>query len=174
MNVIQIILENLAELLPWVVILTFEGGVRWTLGKNPVALGPGFHWRILGIHRVEVIDVVDQFFETPIQSVITQDGTLVCFSVNVGYRITDTVKHFCEVSDFQEAIQALAESHLAARVREQSYDDVVSDLKKLETSCRGTLTTRVQTWGTEIFLVGFTNFAKVPNQFRIFGGLAPD
>jgi len=166
----QVILENLMTLLPFVVIYSFEGGVKWTLGKKPRALGPGFHWKIWFVHEIEVISVVDEYMDLPIQSVITKDGQLVCFSVIIGYKITDPVKHFCEVSDFKEATEGVAMQHLALRVREQNYEELTNDLKALETSLRGTLTTRVRAWGTEIFSVGFTNFAKVPLQFRMFGG----
>lgn len=170
-TIAEMILQNLMALLPFVVIFSFEGGVRWTLGRNPIALGPGFHWKIWFVHEIEVIQIVDDFVELPIQSVITKDGELVCFSVNIGYRIGDTVKHFCEVTDFKEALEGIAMQHLAQRVREQKYDELTDDLKTLETSLKGTLTTRVRPWGTEIFSVGFTNFAKVPYQFRLFGGL---
>lgn len=166
---VEIILHNLMSLLPFVIIYSYEGGVRWTFGRNPVCLKPGFHWKIWFVHSIETITVVDDFIELPIQSIITKDEKLVCFSVNIGYRINDVVRHFCEVDDFQRATVGISMTHLAQRVREQSLTELVQDLKKLENSLQGTLTTRMKNWGTEIFSVGFTNFAQVPTQFRVFG-----
>jgi regulator of protease activity HflC (stomatin/prohibitin superfamily) len=166
---IEVVLHNLLALLPFVVIYSYQGGVRWTLGKNPVNLSPGFHWKIWFIQRIEIISVVDDFMELPIQSIITKDAKLVCFSVNIGYRITDVVRHFCEVDDFHSATVGISMTHLAQRVRELTLDELIGDLRKLETSLNGTLTTRMKNWGTEIFSVGFTNFAEVPSQFRVFG-----
>ncbi|HVM73413.1 MAG TPA: SPFH domain-containing protein [Candidatus Paceibacterota bacterium] len=166
---VEMLLNNMMTLLPFVIIMSYEGGVRWTLGRNPRELKPGFHWKWWFFHQIERMSVVDQVIELQIQSVITQDGELVCFSVNIGFHIVDVVAHFCGVQDFIESTRALAMTHLAKEVRKKPYQDLVTDLSKLERSLQGTLTTRLKDWGTEIFSVGFTNFAKVPLQVRIFG-----
>jgi len=130
---------------------------------------PGFWCKIWIVHSVEVIPVVDDVIELPTQSVITKDEKLVCFSANIGYRITNVVNHFCGVTDFTTATVGIAMTHLAQRVREKTLAELTIDLKKLEGSLENTLTTRVKDWGTEIWSVGFTNFAEVPSQLRIFG-----
>jgi regulator of protease activity HflC (stomatin/prohibitin superfamily) len=71
------------------IVLSYQKGVRWTFGIDPVALEPGFHWKLWLMHRVEVINVVDEVIELPVQSVITADEKLVCFSVNIGFRFSD-------------------------------------------------------------------------------------
>lgn len=167
------IINNLMALAPFVVVLSYQRGVKWTVGRNPTELLPGFHLKIWFIHKVEVSDITDCAVELPIQSVITADEKLVCFSVNIGYRVTDVVKHWATVHDFDSSTAALAMTHLAERVREECLADLVRDLKKLERSLRGTLTTRFKEYGTEVFSVGFTNFAEVPRQIRLFtdGGI---
>ena len=162
------VLQNLLVLMPFTIIRTYQMGVRWSLGKNPKPLGAGWHWKVWLYHGIEISDVVDEVIELPIQSVITKDEKLVCFNANIGYRITDIVKHWHSVQDFHESTRALAMSHLAEKVREKNLTDLVGDIKKLETSLRGTLTTRFKDWGTEVFHVGFPNFAEVPNQVRLF------
>lgn len=170
MGFLDKLLQMLLDLRPYRVVFSYEQGVRWTFGRNPSALSPGIHICLPFIHDVQVISVVDEFFELPVQSVITKDGELVCFSVVIGYRVVDPVKHYCEVTDFQAASEGIASAHLAQRVREQSYQEVTQDLKTLETSLKTTLTTRVKGWGTEVFSVGFNNFSHVPYQVRLFGG----
>lgn len=169
---IEMLLENLAELLPFVVIYSYEGGVRWTWGRNPHEVKPGWRRRIWGMDRIETIEVVDQYLEIPVQSVMTQDDKPVSFAVVIGFRVKDPVKHYCEVVDFTDAIIALASGHLAKRVREQSYETLRTNLEALERSLSGTLETRVKAWGTEILSVGFKDFALVKHQWRIWG-LAP-
>lgn len=168
-NIVELILQNLAELLPFQVIYSYERGVRWTLGRNPIELTPGFHWRIWGIHRIETVEAVDQYLEIPVQSVMTQDDKPVSFAVVIGFRVKDPVKHYCEVVDFHEATIALASGHLAKRVREQSYEELRASLDQLEKSLTGTLETRVSKWGTDIISVGFKDFALVKHQWRIWG-----
>jgi regulator of protease activity HflC (stomatin/prohibitin superfamily) len=169
-TLMETILQNLMALLPFVIVRTYERGVRWTFGCNPTELMPGFHWKIWLLHQVETMPIVDEAIELPIQSVITADEKLVCFSVNIGYRVCDVVKHWNGVQDFHESTKALAMTHLAQRVRASKLADLVAEggLKKLEGSAEGTLTTKFNKWGTEVFFVGFVNFAEVPRQMRIF------
>lgn len=167
-TLVGIILNNLLVLFPFVVIKTYQRGVRWTLGKNPIELLPGIRLKLWLYHEVLVFDIADEVLELPVQSVITKDEKLVCFSVNIGFRVVDVVSHANSVQDFFESTAGLAMTHLAKRVREKSLSELVTDLRDLEKSLEGTLTTRMKQWGTEVFSVGFTNFAEVPQQMRVF------
>lgn len=168
---ISIVFNNLMALMPFVIVRSYQAGVRWHFGKNPMALAPGIHFKIWVYHQVEISDVTDEFIELPIQSVITKDNKLVCFSANVGYRIADVVKHWQNVQDFVASTHGAAMTHLAKRVRESTLAELESGegLKKLEDSLKGTLTTKFKDWGTDVFAVGFTNFAEVSRQYRFFG-----
>lgn len=172
---VELIFQNLMALFPFVIVLSYQRGVRWTLGREPVELEPGPHWKIWFYHKAEISDVTDEFIELPIQSVITKDKKLVCFSANIGYHIVDIVKHWQNVQDFVASTEGSAMTHLAKRVRESTLEELEADggLKKLEDSLQGTLTTRFKHWGTEVFSVGFTNFAEVPRQYRFFGDMKP-
>lgn len=165
---VELIFQNLMALLPFTIVRSYQRGVRWQFGRNPIALEPGPHWKIWFYHQIEISDVTDEFIELPIQSVVTKDEKLVCFSANVGYRIADIVKHWENVQDFVETTHAAAMTHLAQRVRELTLAELVGDLRKLEKSLEGTLETKFKSWGTEVFAVGFTNFAEVPRQMRLF------
>jgi regulator of protease activity HflC (stomatin/prohibitin superfamily) len=168
---IAALLNNLMVLMPFIIVRSYEMGVRWTLGRDPQACKPGFHWKMWLYHQAEISEVQDEFIELPIQSVITQDKKLVCFSVNVGYRICDIVLHWDNVQDFTASIHGAAMTHLAERVRKSTLEELESDegLGKLENSLKGTLTTRFKRWGAEVYSVGFTNFAEVSRQYRFFG-----
>lgn len=168
-SLVESILNNIARLMPFVIVHSYERGVRWTLGRNPVELQPGFRMRAWLVHSVESIVVVDDVITTPIQSVITKDEKLVCFRASIGYRIVDVVRHATEVTDFETSTIATAQRHLAKRVRDITLADLTTDLKKLEDSLRGTLTTKFKDWGTEVFDIGFVDFAEVPTQVRLFG-----
>jgi regulator of protease activity HflC (stomatin/prohibitin superfamily) len=165
---VGIIFQNLLALFPFVIIRSYQRGVRWQFGKNPIELKPGFHLKLWLYHQIEITNVVDEVVELPVQSVITADEKLVCFSVNIGFRIVDVVSHWGSVQDFHESTAGLAMTHLAEKVRAQKLSDLVADLKSVERSLKGTLTTKFRDWGTEVFSVGFTNFAEVPQQIRLF------
>lgn len=166
-SIVEIILQNLMELMPFRIIMSYQKGVRWTMGQNPKELAPGFHWCLPLRHSVEIVSCAEEFQNLPTQSVTTQDGKQICFSANIGYRITDAVAYFCEVQDFDKAVSALAMTHLAERVREKDYAWLVANQRDLERSLRGTLETRLKVWGAEVTKVGFTDYVQA-RQFRLF------
>ncbi len=170
MDFVQIILNNLMSILPFQILKTYQRGVRWKFGRNPVELMPGFRLRVPFVHQVEVFDIADEVMDCPIQSVITKDEKLVCFSVNIAFRVVDVVKHATAVQDFIGSTQGIVMLHLAKRVRERTMKELIEDLGKLEKSLEGRLTTIMKDWGTEVFDVGFADFAEVPQQIRVFGG----
>lgn len=169
-NIIPALAENFVSMMPFRVIHEpYEMGVRWTMGRNPKAVGPGVALKIWGIHELDVSIVVDDVIELPFQSVITKDEKAVCFKVTIGYRIVDIVKHHCNVTDFVDSTKCIAMQHLAKKVREKTLEEVVEDLTKLERSLEGTLTTKFKDWGTEVFSVGFVDFLEAPTQLRLLG-----
>lgn len=167
-NFVDAILSNLLDLMPFVIVKSYEEGVRWTWGKDPERLLPGPHLRMWLIHSTEVVPVIDDVLSLPTQSVITKDEKLVCFKAAIAYRIKDVVKHCCNVTDFTDSTRVLSMQHLAKRVREKTLLELNSDISKLEKSLETTLETKFKDWGTEVFSVGFTDFAEVPTQIRLF------
>jgi regulator of protease activity HflC (stomatin/prohibitin superfamily) len=172
-GLVQGLFENLAELLPVKVVRSYERGVKWTLGRNPTQLDPGPHLRVWFYHSIETAIVADDTIELPTQSIITKDEKLVVFKAIIGFKIEDVVKHFTNVTDFRESTTGLAMTHLAKRVRDLTLAELVGDLGKLEKSLSTTLTTKFKEWGTVVNYVGFSDFAEVPTQIRIFGEGAP-
>ena len=166
---LQKLLDNILEIIPFFVTMSYEKSVRWWMGRNPEELGPGIHGKVPWLHHYANLATVDDVLDLPIQSVITKDKKLVCFRAKIGYRVVNVVDHFCNVQDFQTSTIGIATAHLAKRVREETLADLEEDLSKLERSAKGTLETRMKDWGTEITWVGFTDFAEVPTQMRIFG-----
>lgn len=165
-NIVQALANNIMELMPFLIIKSYERGVRWTWGQNPIELLPGLHLRIWLMHSVETGSVVDNAIHLPHQTVTCEaNGKVYHYRLNMGYRITDIVKHYCNVNNFKEVTMAIAMRHVAKRIRKEPPDD----LTKLEKSLETTLTTQFKDWGTDVFAVGFTDFAEVETRMRLFG-----
>lgn len=167
-GLVDALFQNFMELMPFYIVHSYESSVRWTWGKKPRELGPGIHLRCYLMHSVQTVITVDDVIALPTQSVITKDEKLVCFKASFGYRVKDPVAHLCNVTDFIDSTREIAMQHLAKRVREKTLAEMVEDLNTLEKSLRGTLETKFKDWGTEITMVGFTDFAEVPTQVRLF------
>ncbi len=166
---LQKIFDNIVELIPFFFTRSYEKSVRWWLGKHPEALDDGIHVKVPWLHQVETIGVVDDVLELPIQSVMTKDRKLLCFSASIGYSITDPVKHFCAVQEFGTSVAGLTRAHLAEWVGSLTLDELCNDRELLLKKLRSSLHAELKDWGTRVRWVGFTNFAEVPTQVRMFG-----
>jgi len=168
-NIIQILFDNLAQLLPWQIIMSYHHGVRWTFGCRPKALKPGIHWRVPGIHTISTVGNVPEVIDLPTQSVTTPSGKNLTFSANIGFKVTDPVAHFCSIYNFEQSLRGAAAIHLSSAVRMKNLTDVRPDaLAALELELAAMLTEKLGGWGTEITHVGFTDFVQTRPAMRLY------
>ena len=167
-ELVSILLNNLWPLLPFRIVKSFELAVRWTWGRNPKQLQPGFHWCFYVIHSYEAVTQAEEMLNLPTQSVVTLDDYPVSFSVNIGRRVTDAVKFYCDIQDFDASLEALSMIHLSRAVRAKKYTELVRGLDKLEANLKRSLETKCAKWGASITSVGFTDFVHVSQQIRLF------
>lgn len=168
-TLVEIISNNLLALLPLKIVRSYERGVKFRLGKDIALLGPGLYFFIPFLEDIETVNVVPEVINLPTQTVMTADGRTVSFSANIEYEIHDARAMFCGVQDFQHSLANLAMNHLAARIREWQFTELVDFQKDLERSLKDTLTTRVKKWGVTILSVGMTDLA-VTKAYRFYSG----
>jgi len=149
------------------VVLSYEGGVRFILGRPPQRLGPGWYLFIPFFMKVETLALCEDVVDLPVQSITTADNKTVTFSANIAFIITDPLAHYTNVQDFSESFSRAACGHLALKIREWTWEELHQGQKKLEASLKGTLTTRVERWGVQIIECRLTDCA-LTRQYRLF------
>ncbi len=177
MSWIEALVQNIERLLKFVlpcrVVRSYRRAIVFRLGV-PHRVKTGFFWLWpFCIEEESQVVVNVQTRNLLTQSMTTKDEAQVSFSVNVSYQITDAMAYYCEVADFETALDALAMVHLAAKVREKTWTELLADQKKMEKSLGDTLTTRVKDWGVEILVVGFTDLVKT-RAYRLFGDMGAE
>ena len=173
MSWIDALVQNLLAIVEWAsplrVMRPYQRGVVFRMGSYHRTMGEGLRWMWpCKIEECEVVNVAEETKNLVSQSVTTQDGVSVTFSVNIVFRVVNAERFVCGVFDFEESVATYAMTHLAKRVREQSWTDLLAGQKALEKSLEGTLSTRVEKWGAEIVSVGFTDMVQ-SRQYRLFG-----
>ena len=144
-----------------VVVESWERGVRFRRGipeATQLTAGVWLFWPF--VDRIELLPVVERFIDLPMQRITTADGVEVALSANIGYEITDAVKAYTEVHDYEVSLARLAAGHLHAKIHGWTYEELVEGLGKLEKSLEGTLTTRAKPWGIVIRDVGITDMVR--------------
>lgn len=170
MTFIDWLLSIWKEIVPVVVVESWEAGVRFRRGRPEAEpLSAGIWWFIPFLDRIEILPCRARFIDLPVQSVTTADGIEVALSANIGYEIVDAVKAYTEVHDYEESLGRLAAGHLHRRIHEWTYAELVAGLKALEKSLEGTLTTRAKHWGIVILDVGITDLVRA-KAFRLLQG----
>lgn len=78
----------------WVVIASWEQGLRVRLGKTTTRLDPGIHFRIPFLDRTYVQSTRLRIVNCPTQSISKRDKTVITFGLAVKYQIQDIVKMY--------------------------------------------------------------------------------
>lgn len=164
---LKLLADKIYDLWPLRVIRVYQRGVRFWLGDaNPTPLEPGLYGFLPFFGAIEIVSVVEDVLDLPTQSVTTADGKTVTFSANVSYSVVDAVLLYTSVQDFEVNFSRVASGHLAMRVREWKWDELMENRRKLELSLRDTLTTRVKGWGCQIIECRLTDCVQA-KQFRL-------
>jgi regulator of protease activity HflC (stomatin/prohibitin superfamily) len=161
------LLDFLHDLWPLRIVRVYQRGVRFKFGiVTEPQLPPGWYAFWPFFWAIEVVDVVEDVLDLPTQSVTTADGKTVTFSANVSYEVLDASLLYTSVQDFENNFSRVASGHLAMRVREWKWDELMENRRKLELSLRDTLTTRVKGWGCQIIECRLTDCVQA-KQFRL-------
>ena len=166
-DIVGRIIDFIIELKGFVVIRCYERGVRFRNGRvTEGQLVPGVFFYVPLLWSIEVVPIVEDVIDLPTQSITTADGKMVSFSANISFTVEDAVLLYTEVQDFGENLSRVACGHLAMRVREWSWEELQSSQRKLESSLRDTLTTRVKGWGVRILECRLTDCVQA-KQIRL-------
>lgn len=170
------LLSRLAELWPFVRIPPFQRGVRTTYlpfrGIRVDVLEPGVHLQLWFFQFIHEQTVVEQVYNLPPQSVTLKDGAQVTLSANFAYEVTDAEAAANNVFDLPDSIQGLAMMQIGKKLREWTWEELMSHQSDLERSVRDTLTTRAKEWGVKVTAVGITDLVKA-RAFRLYHDSAP-
>lgn len=126
-----------------------EQGVVRTFGRESGRTGPGLHYRIPFVERVDVVNTeeirrIEVGFRAdkvvPTEALmLTGDENIVSAQMIVQYRVSDPSKYLFELRDPEEALRATAEVALRSMVGRTKIDDVI-------TTGREQVQTETRTW----------------------------
>jgi regulator of protease activity HflC (stomatin/prohibitin superfamily) len=166
MDVLTRIWDWLVEKSPLQMIESWEQGVRFRNGvPDEKPLGAGWWFIVPFFWRIENLPVMPRYIDLPTQSCTTaaHDGTAsteLTFSANICYEIANAVLAYTTIHDYEDYMSRLAMGHLHERVSEWTYAEIMADRKKLQRSCRETLSTRAEKAGIRILDVKLTDMVR--------------
>lgn len=164
MSWVQALIEWLRQFWPFVIVMQYERGVRYWRGQViGEDLGPDWYWCVPFFMHIESVAVKPDIMKLWKIGLTTLDGVGLIISANIKYEVIDAIAAWNNVQDYKDNLADECRTHLAKRIRELTYEDLLANQPKLEKSCKDTMTTAVRDYGVVIIRVGITDFIRTKN-----------
>ena len=98
-NILGVIFENMAKMLPIRTVHDYQQGLRWTLGRAGTNLNPGWKFFIPLVQSVDIIDRTVSSIDLHPQVIRTSDDKQIAVRSGLEYRILDARTYFLNLQD---------------------------------------------------------------------------
>jgi regulator of protease activity HflC (stomatin/prohibitin superfamily) len=153
--------ETVAWLLPLLVIaalvamsirvlLEYERGVVFTLGRLQAVKGPGLILVIPVVQRMVRVDLRTRVLDVPPQDVISRDNVSVRVNAVIYYRVLDAEKAIIQVENFDQATSQLAQTTLRSVVGQHELDQMLAERDQLNANIQRILDEQTDAWGIKV------------------------
>jgi len=132
------------------ILLEYERGVVFRLGRFAGVKGPGLRFIIPGIDRMVKISLRTVAMDVPPQDVITKDNVSVKVNAVLYFRVMSPEKALIEVENYLYATSQLAQTSLRSVLGQAELDDLLSHRDKINQHLQELLDRQTDPWGVKI------------------------
>lgn len=132
------------------VLLEYERGVVFTLGRLQAVKGPGLILVIPVVQRMVRVDLRTRVLDVPPQDVISRDNVSVRVNAVVYYRVLDPEKAIIQVEAFGQATSQLAQTTLRSVVGQHELDQMLAERDRLNADVQRILDEQTDAWGIKV------------------------
>lgn len=132
------------------ILLEYERGVIFLLGRFWKVKGPGLVIVIPGIQQMVRIDLRTRVLDVPEQDVISRDNVSVKVNAVVYLRVIDAEKAVIQVEDFLIATSQLAQTTLRSVLGQHELDEMLAERERLNADIQRILDEQTDAWGIKV------------------------
>jgi len=132
------------------ILLEYERGVVFRLGRFAGVKGPGLRFIIPGIDKLVKVSLRTIAMDVPPQDVITKDNVSVKVNAVLYFRVMQPEKALIEVENYLYATSQLAQTSLRSVLGQVELDDLLSHRDKINQQLQGILDRQTDPWGVKI------------------------
>ena len=129
-------------------------GLIETLGKYSKFAEPGFHWILIGVQKIYVVNITEQMFNAEPQVIITNDNLNATVDAQIYFRVKsdeESVKNSVyNVNDYKMQIVNLARTTLRNIIGTMTLKSANSERSIINTDLLVTLKEETDKWGIDI------------------------
>ena len=161
------IFEALLQFVPRrIIVRATEGGVKWSLWREPKEMKPGIrvYWPL--ISDIEVGTVARQSFNTPTQPLQTKDEKEVVAGGVVVYKISDVVQAWGALNhDPANTAQDIVQAVIAQVVSSHTHEYILRELQgEIEKEITTEARKQLRQYGVYVNRAGLAAFSTTRNQ----------
>ena len=132
------------------VLLEYERGVVFRLGRFAGVKGPGLRFIIPGIDKLVKVSLRTVAMDVPPQDVITKDNVSVKVNAVLYFRVLQPEKALIEVENYLYATSQLAQTSLRSVLGQAELDELLSHRDKINQQLQGILDRQTDPWGVKV------------------------
>jgi membrane protease subunit HflC len=166
-KLIDFILNQIKNIIPFVIIFQFQNGVRYTFGRKSKVLKPGIHFKFPYVQTVLSDNVVDTTMVLPAQSVITSDGKELIVKGVVGFSIENIEDFYNKVYDTRSAISDKTCIIIRNTISVNEFETCITNVGGINDALTEDTQSEVAQYGIKINFVALIDLTESPS-FRLF------
>ena len=132
------------------ILMEYERGVVFRLGRFAGVRGPGLRFIIPGIDRLVKISLRTVAMDVPPQDVITKDNVSVKVNAVLYFRVMAPEKALIQVENYLYATSQLAQTTLRSVLGQSELDELLAHRDKINLELQQILDRQTDAWGIKI------------------------
>jgi regulator of protease activity HflC (stomatin/prohibitin superfamily) len=148
------------------IVLEYERGVIFRLGRLVGARGPGLFLIIPIVERMVKMDLRILTMDVPRQDVITQDNVTVKVDAVVYFRVTDPDAAVVKVMDYIRATSLVAQTTLRSVLGQSDLDELLSKREEVNQRLQEIIDEATEPWGVKVTIVAVRDVELPPEMIR--------
>lgn len=165
---IEFLITFIKLFLPFLPVLPWEGGVRTTgIPFGPMLTAevkPGLRWKWPIIGGIHTVATKRQTIRTPVQNLRSEDGAEITVSVVITHAVSDPVKVWVDVQDYEVALEERAMVFIAEFVSQTPLKQIT--IESVGKAVQPRVKREATRWGCEVENVGVVELAN-PHVLRV-------
>jgi regulator of protease activity HflC (stomatin/prohibitin superfamily) len=132
------------------ILLEYQRGVVFFLGRFQRVKGPGLVIIIPGIQKMMRVDLRTVVMDVPTQDVISRDNVSVKVNAVIYFRVIDPEKAIIQVENFHAATSQLAQTTLRSVLGQHELDEMLAERERLNIHIQRILDEQTAAWGIKV------------------------
>ncbi len=148
------------------IVVEYERGVIFRLGRVQGAKGPGLFFIIPIIDKMIKVDLRTVTLDVPSQEAITADNVTVSVNAVAYFRVVDPVAAVIQIEDYTRATWQIAQTTLRNVIGQSEMDQLLQEREQLNERLQAIIDDSTEPWGVKVGMVEIKDVELSSNMIR--------